>query len=391
MSGGAHARTPNDDTPTSAAIVAPPSRAAILPDPTPAPRALAELLAEVISRGRSENTRRAYAADLTDFITYLLGPEANVKIPVSDAAAAHDAALRSWAAPLLYRLTRVQESDINAYIAHLAPRADKAGLAAATISRRLTPLRLLFARLHRHRMLALNPMEDVRGPRVSARSPTVYLARHQARRLEDACAGPTLRDLRDLALIRLMIRTGLRSTEICNLRLADISTLDGHTIAWLVGKGGERERIKIPPIAMRTIQAYLSTALISDGPLFRRLRRAKRSPTGYNVTSRALSYDGLKFILEERFTLAGLRGLVERGDEDPTEGRGDTQQAAGPRRRSGPTPHSLRHTFVTLALKGGATLPEVQAAARHRDPKTTTRYAHDMDNLDNNAVDKVSY
>ncbi|NTU85329.1 MAG: tyrosine-type recombinase/integrase [Chloroflexales bacterium] len=388
---GEHDLIPVADSPTAALIVVPATGTPVLPDPTPAPRALAELLAEVISRGRSENTRRAYASDLTDFFTYLLGPEADVKIPVSGSAAEHDAALHAWATPLLYRLTRAQESDINAYIAFLTPGPNKEGLAAATIARRLTPLRLLFARLHRHRMMALNPMEDVRAPRVSQRSTTVYLSRHQARHLEDACEGKTLRDLRDKALICLMIRTGLRSTEACSLQLTDMTSLDGHTIAWITGKGGERERIKIPPIAMRAIRAYLTEAGVADGAVFRRLRRSNTSPSGYTAHAQ-LSYDGLKFILEERFTRAGLQ-LINGDDAGDTtaSSTASSEHAQGARRRRGPTPHSLRHTFVTLALKGGASLPEVQAAARHRDPKTTTRYAHDMDNLDNNAVDKVSY
>jgi len=53
------------------------------------------------------------------------------------------------------------------------------------------------------------------------------------------------------------------------------------------------------------------------------------------------------------------------------------------------TPHSLRHTFVTLALQGGAALHKVQYAAGHADPRTTERYDRQRDNLDDNAVDYV--
>jgi len=55
------------------------------------------------------------------------------------------------------------------------------------------------------------------------------------------------------------------------------------------------------------------------------------------------------------------------------------------------TPHSLRHTFVTLALDGGATLRQVQAAARHADPKTTVRYDRHRQNLDDSAADYVRF
>ena len=55
------------------------------------------------------------------------------------------------------------------------------------------------------------------------------------------------------------------------------------------------------------------------------------------------------------------------------------------------TPHSLRHTFVTLALDGGASLRQVQAAARHVDPRTTARYDRRRNFLDDNAVDYVHF
>ena len=53
------------------------------------------------------------------------------------------------------------------------------------------------------------------------------------------------------------------------------------------------------------------------------------------------------------------------------------------------TPHSTRHTFITLALDGGAPLHKVQVAAGHADPRTTERYWRTKQNLDDNAVDYV--
>lgn len=351
--------------------------------PAPLPRALADLIAEVIGRGRSPNTRRAYAADLSDFFTYLLGAEGAIQLPVSDGVADQAAALREQAGPLLARLTQVSERDIQAYLSHLSAGPGKGGLAPATVARRLTPLRLLFARLLRHRLIALDPTADVRGPRLSGRSATVYLSREQARSLEAACNGPTVRDLRDLAIVRLMLRTGLRAGEVCALELGGLQQVDGHTVAWVRGKGGARERVKLPPPALRAIRAYLDAAGLTEGPLFRRLRPAPRQAGGYRVSAGRLSYTGLKHILLARFAAAGLRELLDEGDDEPA--------ADGARRRQGPTPHSLRHTFVTLALKGGASIAQAQAAARHRSPQTTMRYAHDLDDLDNNAVDYVNY
>jgi integrase len=55
------------------------------------------------------------------------------------------------------------------------------------------------------------------------------------------------------------------------------------------------------------------------------------------------------------------------------------------------TPHGLRATFITLALEHHATLEQTQYAARHRDPRMTERYRKRKFNLDNNAVDKLSF
>ena len=55
------------------------------------------------------------------------------------------------------------------------------------------------------------------------------------------------------------------------------------------------------------------------------------------------------------------------------------------------SPHSLRHPFVILALKGGAPLPKVQHAARHADPQTTLRDAHEQDDRDDNAAAYVRW
>ena len=76
-----------------------------------------------------------------------------------------------------------------------------------------------------------------------------------------------------------------------------------------------------------------------------------------------MAYVGLRYLLKQRFKDAGLSALL--------------------------SPHSLRHSFITLALRGGAKLVQVQHAAGHGNPATTMRYAHGLDDLDDNATDYV--
>ncbi|GAC1555330.1 MAG: site-specific tyrosine recombinase XerD [Herpetosiphon sp.] len=327
-------------------------------------RTLADLLAEVILRGKSPQTRKAYRTDLEDFLVWLLGY--SVHLPTEPEELRADGHVARTVNTALASIQRVTEADINAYLRHLAPDSST-GLKPATLNRRLTPLRLLFMRLQRYHLIAVNPLEFVKSRKASNVSPTLWLSRQQAGLLEQACSGPTLRDMRDRALIVVMLATGIRSAEVLGLTVSDLGELDGHHVAWLTGKGGARERVKVAPRAWKALYAYRIAAGIDEGAIFRRLRRmgGDRQTVQAYRSDGPLTYTGLKFILRERFRAAGLSAAL--------------------------SPHSLRHSFVTLALRGGATLPMVQAAARHASPQTTMRYAHDLDDLDNNAADYVHW
>ncbi|MDQ5853467.1 MAG: tyrosine-type recombinase/integrase [Chloroflexota bacterium] len=364
--------TMDDDEPVEVVSTALAAALPMQPPTAPLPdRTLADLLAEVILRGKSPQTRKAYRADLEDFLVWLLGR--SVHLPAEPDVLRLDPVAAQAVNAALAAVQRVTEADINAYLRHLAGEGGD-GMQPATLNRRLTPLRLLFARLHRYHLIAVNPMEFIKSRRLSNVSPTLWLSRQEARALEEACVHrgqePSLRDLRDRALIVFMLATGVRSAEVLSLAVADLGQVDGHHVAWIIGKGGARERVKVSPRAWKTLATYLDAAGIHEGHVFRRLRRlgvdptAPHAPRAYRVDG-PLAYTGLKFILRERFKVAGLSDKL--------------------------SPHSLRHSFVTLALRGGATLPMVQAAARHASPQTTIRYAHGLDDLDNNAVDYVNW
>ena len=201
----------------------------------------------------------------------------------------------------------------------------------------------------------------------------------------------------DHALIVLMLSTGLRSTEVTGIDIDHLATRDGHRVVQITGKGNQAALIKRKQRTCDILQRYiaaLNAEGITDGPLFRRLRHCAPDPDQPNAPGRyrvhgRLSYDGLKYILQTRFTAAGLHLKLDplSASVQPSK-RPNTAAKA---RQTKITPHGLRHSFVTLALKGGASLTKVQEAARHADPKTTMRYAHDQNSLDDNAVDYVNW
>ncbi len=140
-------------------------------------RTLADLLTEVILRGKSPQTRKAYRTDLEDFLVWLLGH--SVHLPAEPELLRANGPVARAVNTALSTVQRVTEADINAYLLHLAPDSTT-GLKPATLNRRLTPLRLLFVRLQRYHLIAVNPMEFVKSRKGSNVSPTLWLSRQEA-------------------------------------------------------------------------------------------------------------------------------------------------------------------------------------------------------------------
>jgi len=177
----------------------------------------------------------------------------------------------------------VTEGDIKRYLdtlrQHATPRSKRSPqLSEATINRRMTPLRRLFGRLQRYGMITINPMDDIKPANLGNISATVYLTRSQARRLLDTCVEPpiTLREQRDHAIMALMLKTGLRSSEVLGLQVADLAVVEGHAVAWVMRKGQKRGRIKLGREVRQLIQVYLDAAGVTSGPIFRRLIAAQQ-------------------------------------------------------------------------------------------------------------------
>ncbi len=309
---------------------------------TPAPAGDA-----VIAGQFSPHTRRAYAGDVQLFMNYL------------------DAIGR----PGLAQVTR---DDLIAYRAWLI-----ATYAPATVNRRLSVVRSLFKEALLRGEVALDPTVHLRQLRVDDESPTIPLDQREVRTFLDAIDRTTLLGLRDAALLSLLIRTGLRRAEITTLATGDLAMQRGHHTLTVLGKGHKRRLVKVPVDVARDLQAWLearttierqhveSFTLPNDAPLFVEVRRVGRGEECHYraVGQHGLTGDAIWYIVKRHLSPAGISTNI--------------------------TPHSLRHTFITLALEGHAPLHKVQYAAGHADPRTTERYHHRKDNLDDNATDYI--
>jgi site-specific recombinase XerD len=216
------------------------------------------------------------------------------------------------------------------------------GLARATISRRLSTLTGFYRFAVIDGVIEASPAEYVRRPRVDTESTTLGLDRMElgAFIAQGAASGPT-----DHALACLLGLLGLRVAEACGVDIEHLSTERGHRTVTVLGKGHKLAVIPMPPRVARAVDQACGERLAGPVLLSRSGRRMDR-----HAATRI------------------VRRLAKRA--------GITKHIS---------PHSLRHSFITAALDAGVPLRDVQIAARHADPRTTTRYDRARNNLDRHA------
>ena len=275
------------------------------PDP-----ALGRFLAVLATR-RAPRTVEAYRRDLTAFAAWLDRPPGTAST-----------------------------EDVGAYLAE----ARAAGLAPATIARRLAAIRAFF----RHEQLvgarADNPAASLDPPRRIRRLPRT-LSASEAERLIEAAAGTAPRALRDHALVELLYGSGLRVSEAVGLERTGIDLEE--RLVRCTGKGGKERIVPIGRQAADALRRYLSR-----GRPF--LDRRRRPELFLNAQGGGLTRAGAFLI---------LRRLAEKAGLEP--GRIH--------------PHLLRHSFATHLLEGGADLRSVQEMLGHADLATTELYTHVTD------------
>lgn len=266
----------------------------------------------MVEKGLAPKTIEAYASDLAAFIAYL-------KQQGVDAIDQADTAV------------------ILKYIIDMR----KGGRGATTRARHLVTMRGFFQFLHRSGHLSQNPAKLVDLPKSGLKLPTVLNVEEIVRLL----AAPDLEKpagQRDAAMLELIYAAGLRVSELIDLRMTSINLEAGFVR--VLGKGSKERVVPIGRKAMARVQAYLK-----DGR--RRLLKGLTSP--YLFVARAgkpMTRQGFWKLLKRYALTAGIGRRV--------------------------TPHSMRHSFASHLLEGGADLRAVQVMLGHADIATTQIYTH---------------
>jgi len=192
-------------------------------------------------------------------------------------------------------------------------------------------------------------VKGARSPRNIRKDP---LTIDQVKELLMSIDRSSLLGKRDFALLNLLVRTGLRTVEIVGADVGDIRQQGGEALLYIQGKGRDDKDdfVLLTHETLMPIMEYLKERGVSDdtAPLFASVSDRNG---GERLTTRSVS----------RLVKEYLRGIgLDSGRL---------------------TAHSLRHTAITLCLKGGATVQEAKALGRHSNINTTMIYAHNIDRI----------
>lgn len=261
-------------------------------------------------RSLAANTIESYRRDLERYVAFLEGE--GVKEP---------------------------EAIEGTHLAAFAERESRSGLAARTLARRHSSLRVFHRFLVREKILAKDPTAALLSPRLPFRLPHAIPASDVARLLDGITDAGPLAD-RDRAMLEMLYATGMRVSEVIAFPLRALGRKEGY--ARVVGKGGKERVVPVGGRALAAVLHYL------DRSRWVLLRGKTTEALFLNHRGGALSRMGVWKILRRRAREAGLEGKM--------------------------SPHTLRHSFATHLLEGGAGLRDVQEMLGHSDVSTTQIY-----------------
>jgi integrase/recombinase XerC len=268
-----------------------------------------------IERNASELTLKSYSEDLDSLLVYFAEEVGNTPDP-------RDVAV----------------GTLRGYVAYL----HDCQYARATIARRLACLRSFFKFCQREGLADSNPAKALRTPRAGRKLPH-FLSTEQAARLLETPPANDPQGLRDRAILETMYSGGLRVAELVSL---NVESWDRDAdVLRVIGKGRKERIAPVGSYAAKALSRWLE------------VRQPDANSGHDNVCALFLNRFG------RRLTTRSIGRMLEKH-----------LQAAGLDRVT--TPHTLRHSFATHLLDGGADLRSVQELLGHKSLTTTQIYTH---------------
>ena len=260
-----------------------------------------------IEKGLSQNTVQSYKNDISSFTAWV---ENYPDIP----------------------LAKTTKTNINQYIAHLF----KSGLKSSSVNRKISTIKSFFIFLLKKKHILLSPVEDIDMVRQEKYLP-VSMSETEVELLLKSPSLDSFIGRRDRAMIEMLYATGMRISELINLKITDVDC--NRLVAKVMGKGSKERLIPYGEIAADHLNMYLQDRKdINSNEIF-------LSNRGKKIT-RGAFWNRIKLYLRKE----NLKESI--------------------------SPHTLRHAFATHLLNRGADLRSVQILLGHSDLSTTQIYTH---------------
>ncbi len=273
----------------------------------------------LVEKSASPNTLDSYLNDIAQFQEFLI-------------QSGHAVESRS------IQIEKIDRLAIRSFIGHLYGK----GYSSTTIRRKLSTLISFFRFLCRESYLKTNVAKTVPAPRMRNKLPSCFSVDEMFHLLR-LPEGEGFLPVRDRALLELFYSCGLRISELVRLTLEDIN-LDSHMVK-VLGKGDKERLLPMGRHCAKVLKSYLNA------------RMDKVRKLGPGTEQIFLNYRG------GAISVRGVRKVVEKY----------IKQGNFP---GGVSPHSIRHSFATHLLEGGADLRSIQELLGHSNLSTTQKYTH---------------
>lgn len=261
----------------------------------------------VIEKGLSSNSIKAYKIDIKKFVSWL----SCSKKP---------------------SFIKIRESDINEYIAFMF----KSKLSSSSVNRNISSIKAFYLFLIKRKIIMISPVAEIITPKKERYLPT-SMSELEVEKLLNSPKSSIRIEIRDKAMIEMLYATGMRISELVNLKLNNVDT--NRCVVKVMGKGSKERLIPFGENALEALNLYLNIRPSSNSKevfLSNRKRRLSRI-TFWQRIKTYLKRENLKLSI---------------------------------------SPHTLRHAFATHLLNRGADLRSVQLLLGHSDLSTTQIYTH---------------
>ena len=261
----------------------------------------------VIEKGLSSNSIKAYKIDIKKFVLWL----SRSKKP---------------------SFKNICESDLNEYIAYMF----KNKLSSSSVNRNISSIKAFYLFLIKRKIIMISPAAEIITPKQERYLPT-SMSELEVEKLLNSPKSSIRIEIRDKAMIEMLYATGMRISELVNLKLNNVDT--NRCVVKVLGKGSKERLIPFGENALEALNLYLNIRPSSNSKevfLSTRKRRLSRV-TFWQRIKTYLKRENLKLSI---------------------------------------SPHTLRHAFATHLLNRGADLRSVQLLLGHSDLSTTQIYTH---------------